>query len=50
MTVAQTEFAPKVISPPWLMLLAMGRLGIQAKKKGNHVDCPNRHWIVGESC
>jgi len=20
-----------------------------SKKKGNHIDCPNRHWIAGES-
>jgi len=20
-----------------------------AKKKGNHIDCPNRHWFAGES-
>jgi hypothetical protein len=49
MTVAQTEFAPKVISPPWLGLLAMARLGFRAKKKGNRIDRPNRHWIAGES-
>jgi hypothetical protein len=23
---------------------------LDTKKKGNHIDCPNRHWIAGESC
>lgn len=26
---------------------AWGHVG--PKKKGNHIDCPNRHWIAGES-
>ena len=21
----------------------------RTKKKGNHIDCPNRHWFAGES-
>ena len=49
MTQAQTEFAPKVFSPRWHRLLAMARLGLRAKKMGNRIDCPNRHWIAGES-
>ena len=23
--------------------------GRKTKKKGNHIDCPNRHWFAGES-